>query len=211
MSDKQVKLRQFGYFRDMSAQSRQRLAEICLEKSIVKQEIIFTEGAKGYAVFCCMQGQIQLSKVTEDGKEIVIKVIQPGEIFGEVILFETAVYPVTATALKASRLYIIPRHQFLCLLEEKEFRNDFFALLMRKQRYLTEQIKYLTIHDIEDRLFRFLREQYSNSDRIKLEITKKDLAAAIGTTPETLSRLFSRLVKENRISWEGNRLVIKKD
>lgn len=208
MQEKEKKLRQFAYFRDMSSQSRQSLADICLEKNIDKQEIIFTEGAKGYALFCCIQGQIQLSKIAQDGREIVIKVIQPGELFGEVILFETATYPVTAIALKASRLYMIPKHQFLCLLEKQDFRQDFIALLMRKQRYLTEQIKYMTIHDVEDRFFRFLKNHYKQAKRIKLDLSKKNMAAAIGSTPETLSRLLNRLEKEGKIHWEGKWMVI---
>ncbi|MDZ7724928.1 MAG: Crp/Fnr family transcriptional regulator [candidate division KSB1 bacterium] len=179
-----------------------------MEKNTEKQEIIFTEAEKGYALFCCIQGQIQLSKITADGREIVIKVIQPGEIFGEVILFESDLYPVTATALKPSRLYMIPKHQFLCLLEKQDFRNDFIALLMRKQRYLAEQIKYLTIHDVEDRFFRFIKEHYEGANRIKPELSKKDMAAAIGTTPETLSRLFNRLIKDKKIHWQGKWMVI---
>lgn len=208
MQNKENILQQFDYFRDMSDKNRQRLADICLEKNADKKEILFNEGAKGYALFFCIRGQIQLSKITPEGKEIVIKVIQPGEVFGEVILLESPVYPVTATALESCQLFMIPKHQFLCLLEQPDFRNDFIALLMRKQRYLTEQIKYLTIYDVEDRLYRFLTDRYGNQSRIKLNLSKKDLAAAIGTTPETLSRLFNRLQTENRLNWQGNYLVI---
>ena len=94
--------------------------------------------------------------------------------------------------------------QIGCLLVNDSFRNDFIAMLMRKQRYLTERILYLTSHDVEDRFFHFLVEQYGERDLYHMEMNKKDLAAAIGTIPETVSRLIKRLEAEGKISWDGN-------
>lgn len=208
--DKEAILNQFGYFKDISDNSRRALADICLSKSVDKKQIIFSEGEKGYALFCCINGRIQLHKTTPDGKEVVIKVIKPGEIFGEVILFETSVYPVTAVALSRSQIFIIPKHQFLCLLERPDFRNDFMSTLMRKQRYLADQIKHLTTHDVEDRLFLFLKENYGEKDTIQPAMSKKDMAAAIGTTPETLSRILLRLKKDEVLSWDDKVITVGK-
>ena len=85
--DKEAILKQFGYFKGISDNSRHALAAICLSKSFNKKEILFAEGEKGYVVFYCISGRIQLHKTTPDGKQVVIKVIKPGEMFGEVILF----------------------------------------------------------------------------------------------------------------------------
>lgn len=206
--DKKAILHQFGYFKDISEKSMQDLADICLSKSFEKKEIIFTEGEKGYALFYCINGRIQLYKTAPDGKEVVIKVINPGELFGEVVLFETDDYPVTAVALNKSLLFIMPKHQFHCLLERPDFRNDFIATLMRKQRYLADQIKYLTTRDVEERLFLFLQQNYGQEKRIKPSISKKDMAAAIGTTPETLSRVLLRLGQEDLLRWEDKYIEI---
>ncbi len=206
--DKEAILKQFGYFKGISDSSRRKLAEICLAKTVEKKESLFTEGEKGYAVYCCIHGRIQLHKNTPDGREIVIKVIKPGEIFGEVILFESGIYPVTAVALTRSQVFIMPKHQFHCLLEQHDFRNDFIAVIMRKQRYLANQIKYLTSHDVEDRLLLFLRENYGEQARIKPAVSKKDVAAAIGTTPETLSRVLLRMKKEGLLQWEKKIIAV---
>ncbi len=200
--DKEAILNQFGYFKEISHKSRRLLAEICLSKIYEKKDILFSEAEKGYAIFCCINGRIQLHKTTPDGKEVVIKVIKPGEMFGEVILFEMNEYPVTAVALGRTHVFIMPKHQFHCLLERVDFREDFISMLMRKQRYLADQIKYLTSHDVEDRLILFLKEHYGERDKIQPSISKKDIAAAIGTTPETLSRILLRLKKENLLSWD---------
>lgn len=208
--DKEAILNQFGYFKDISDKSRHVLADICLSKSYEKKEIIFSEAEKGYAVFFCINGRIQLHKTTPDGKEVVIKVIKPGEMFGEVILFETDKYPVTAVALSRAQVFIMPKHQFHCLLERPDFRGDFISMLMRKQRYLADQIKYLSSHDVEDRLIFFLKENYGESERIQPSISKKDMAAAIGTTPETLSRILLRLKKENILNWDDKFITVHK-
>jgi CRP-like cAMP-binding protein len=89
-----------------------------------------------------------------------------------------------------------------------DFRDDFIAMLMRKQRYLAEQIKYLTIFDVQDRLLKFLNDQFAGQKEIKIRVSKKDIAAAIGTTPETLSRVLLRLKKEDQLQWNGGMITL---
>ena len=89
-------------------------------------------------------GNVQIYKSDRSGKESVIKVVGPGEIFAEVILFEQNVYPVSAIALKKSVAYAIQKKRFLALLSDENFRNDFMRLLMKKQRYLISKIHDLT-------------------------------------------------------------------
>ena len=123
-------------------------------------------------------------------------------------IFERDIYPVTALALRNSAVYEIPKRDFLRLLDEEQFRNDFIGMLTRRLRYLTDRILCLTACDVEERFAGFLREQYGIRERYALGIAKKDLAAAIGTVPETLSRLFLRLKKQGRIAWRGKELRV---
>jgi len=201
-------LRDASYFKGISDKSRKALAEICIPKNIKKKQILFTEGETGHSIYFCVSGNIQLYKTTGEGREIVIKTIKSGEIFAEVILFEGNKYPVSALSLASGQVYVIPKKQISCLLNNEDFRNDFISMLMKKQRYLVNQIKYLTLHDVEERLFLFLREQYGKQTEITPSISKKDMAAAIGTTPESLSRLLLRLKQENKLKWEEKIIVI---
>jgi CRP-like cAMP-binding protein len=196
------------YFQGVSMGNKNLLADICILKNIAKKEVLFNEGEQGHAFYILASGAVGLYKGSDSGKEVVIKIIQPGEPFAEVILFERNAFPVTAIAIKAGLTFVIPKKQFLSLLSIENFRNDFISMLMRKQRYLTERIRFLTTHDVEERFFIFLREHFGESEKVLLNLSKKDIAAAIGTTPETYSRLIFKLSTEEKISITGKTLYI---
>lgn len=196
------------FFSGISEEGRELLAGICIPKKVEKKALLFQEGEAGNAFYLVGGGSIGLYKGMADGRDVVIKMVGRGEIFAEVILFEQNTYPVTAIALQPSLVFIVPKVQFTCLLVHEQFRDDFIRLLMRKQRYLADRIKYLTMHDVEERFFLFLREHYDTSSEIRMTYSKKNIAAAIGTTPETYSRLIARLQREGRINVEGKVLRI---
>jgi CRP/FNR family transcriptional regulator len=203
-------LHQSDYFKGLHEENFRSLAQIAIPKKIAKKERLFLEGQKGHSMFLLIYGTIQLFKSSPDGKEIVIKVIGSGEIFAEVILFEQENYPVSAIALQDCLLIMLPKRQIHCLLNIENFRNDFITMLMKKQRHLTNRILYLTLHDVEERFFLFLIEQYGKREEFSITLSKKDIAAAIWTNPETLSRLILRMKNEKKIKWEKDKLSLKK-
>ena len=191
-------------FENLSAENRAQVAGICTSRDLRKKEILFFEGDRGSSLFVLVEGSIQLHKTTPDGREIVIKIVKPGELFAEVVLFEEDEYPVSAVAIRNSKVYAVPKREFFRLLQHDGFRNEFIGTLMKKMRYLADKISYLTSHDVESRLFMFLEDQYGRVENVKSVFSKKSAAAAIGTTPETLSRLLLRLKKEGKLVWEGS-------
>ena len=134
-------INQSSFFRGLSEEHRCELAAICSLKGMRKREYLFHEGEKGSCMFLLVGGNMQLHKNTEDGREVVIRVIKPGEVFAEVVLFEKERYPVSARAVTEARVLVFPRQEIHRLLAEESFRNDFIALLMAKQRYLAERIQ----------------------------------------------------------------------
>ncbi|MDT8273973.1 MAG: Crp/Fnr family transcriptional regulator [Desulfomonilia bacterium] len=188
-----------------------RLASRARVVSCAQGDLLFTEGQEGSAFFLLIEGALRLFKTSPSGQEISLKLVKPGEIFAEVILFENPSYPVNAMAITGARVMSFERSHVLGLLDEKEFRKEFIVNLMRKQRYLAERILYLTTYDVEERFFRFLIERYGHGGRYTVDMAKKDIASAIGTIPETFSRLIQRLKKQGMLQWEGNSLIIEKD
>ena len=206
--DAQKLLKESVFFSGISDNSVRSLATICIPKRVNKRELIFLEGEEGNSMYILAEGGVQLYKTTTEGREIVIKTVRAGEIFGEVVLFEQNEYPVSAVALEKSLLYRLPRQQIDCLLVADSFRRDFIGMLMRKQRYLADRILYLTGHDVEERFFFFLQEQFGRRRQYRISLSKRDIAAAIGTIPETFSRLLMRLKEEGKIRWEGDNLQL---
>jgi CRP-like cAMP-binding protein len=195
-------LAQTRFFEGISQGSKEALSKYCMPCERRKQTILFREGEPGEAMYLLARGRISLNKLSLEGHETVIKVIQPGEVFAEVILFEQKQYPVTALALTDILVFKLLRRDLLGLLRQDDFRNDFIAMLLRKQRYLADRIQQLTSQDVEQRLRAFLMEQYGRQEQIQAEINKKQLAAAIDATPETLSRLLQDLKRRKCLVWK---------
>ena len=201
-------LDQVRFFEGISRESKAALSKLCLPSERPKQTTLFREGEPGEAMFLLARGRISLHKLSPDGREIVIKVIKPGEVFAEVILFESKFYPVTAVALTDVLVFKLLRRDLLNLLRQDDFRNDFIAMLLRKQRYLADKIQQLTSQDVEQRLRAFLVEQYGEQPQINVEINKKQMAAAIGATPETLSRLLQHLKRRKCLIWKQRVITV---
>lgn len=201
-------LDQVRFFEGVSRESKAALSKLCIPSERPKQTRLFHEGEPGDAMFLLARGRISLHKLSPDGREIVIKVIKPGEVFAEVILFESKFYPVTAVALTDILVFKLLRRDILNLLRQDDFRNDFIAMLLRKQRYLADKIQQLTSQDVEQRLRAFLVEQYGEQQQINVEINKKQMAAAIGATPETLSRLLQDLKRRKCLVWKQRVITV---
>jgi CRP/FNR family transcriptional regulator len=172
-------------------------------RDVARREVLFVEGDQGHSLYLVERGAVQLHKTSPEGSEVVIKVAQAGEVFAEVTLFEEDRFPVTAVALTDSTVVLFPKAGVNRLLEEPGFRRDFMAMLMRKQRYLAARIYDLTSREVEERLLMFLREQLKGGAVGTVTVSKKDVAAAIGTTPETLSRAIQRLDQAGTLRWKG--------
>lgn len=177
-------------------------------KNMSHGELLFTEGEPGNYFYLLMDGGIRLFKTSPAGQEVDIRLVKPGEIFAEVIIFEQDMYPVTAMAVMPSTVFAMNRTVFNNLLTDKSFRKKFIINLMQKQRYLAERIMYMMSYDVEERFFRFLLDRYGRFEEVQIDLPKKDIAAAIGTIPETFSRLIARLKNHGAIKWDGNRLKV---
>jgi len=199
-------IRQSTFFKGLSSNHYRELASIVRVQKLKKRGYLFHENEQGENMFLLLGGNLQLHKNTEEGREVVIRVVKPSEVFAEVVLFERDRYPVSARALVDSEVLVFSRDRIHQLLGQEDFRNGFIAMLIGRQRYLAERIQELTTLDIEQRFFNFLQAQYGTKNPIYTPLSKKDIAAAIGTTPESLSRLILRLHEEQVIDWQDHEI-----
>lgn len=204
-------LKQAELFRGMGDGALAGLMARGRQKGFGQGGTLFVEGTRGTEFFLLLEGEVRLYKTSPEGQEVALRIVRPGEVFAEVVLFENPVYPVSAVALSPVRVFAMNRSAFDELLDEKDFRSEFIAMLMKKQRYLAGRILYLTSLDVEERFFRFIIEHYGTGGTYSVDMAKKDMASAIGTIPETFSRLINRLKGLGVISWEGGTLTVKRD
>ncbi|MBM4148777.1 MAG: Crp/Fnr family transcriptional regulator [Lentisphaerae bacterium] len=195
-------------FRDLSPSSLRRLAEAARPVEFRRRQRLFAEGTPGRSVFLLERGSVQLTKAASDGSDVVVRTVRTMEMFAEVILFESDSYPATATALSPVQALAFDRRDFLRLLDEHDFRNDFMRMIMQRLRYLAGRVRYMAAFDLEQRFLLFVREQYGELPSVTVTIPKKNIAAAIGATPETFSRLIRRMTEARAISWKGRVLSV---
>lgn len=201
-------LREAQLFRGLNDDACRRLASLSIRRQLARRETLFLEGTGGECFFILITGRIQLQKSTPDGRVVVIRTVRPGEVFAEVVLFESPVYPVTAEALCKSEVCAICRCDLLHLLDERRFRDDWIKMLMNKQRYLADRVRYLMAYDVEERFCIFLNEQYGQQSKFRMEISKQSVAAAISATPETFSRMLGRLKSDGLIKWAAGEVQV---
>lgn len=202
-------LKRTDLFGDLSEEQLARLAEGSRRLEISKGEHIFLEDEEGTEIYVLAEGGVRLYKISPDGQETTVKIVSPFETFAEIVLFDEGRYPVSAMTVRYSLVFALARRTFQALLDERSFRHEFIKTLIGRLRYLSSRIHYLTAHDVEERFFLFLLDQCGPVENCSVEIPKKDIAAAIGTTPETLSRLILRLRKRGDIEWKGNSIRLR--
>lgn len=202
-------LKKHDLFSKLSRNALEDLSVKSVYKKLEPKEAVFSEGFEGNFFYLLLSGSVRVFKSSYEGRESTIKIIRPGEIFAEAILFQKREYPASAVAVVNSEIIAIHRESFLEMIKDRDSSRIFIETIFEKLRFLTDQIHYLNSHDVEDRFFRFIINNYGKKYRYDISLAKKDIASAIGTIPETFSRLLLRLTKTGVIAWKKNRLIIK--
>lgn len=188
------------------------LNEIAIEKSYQKGQTIFFEGDLGIGFYMVGEGKVKISKISIAGKEHILHIFGPGEPFGEVPVFHGKPFPATAEAIANSRALFFPRESFVKLVNENpSIALNMLAVLSFRLRRFATQIENLSLKEVPARLAGYLlylmQEQEGNKELL-LDISKGQLASLLGTIPETLSRIFSKMSDEGLIAVDGRKITV---
>lgn len=200
-------------FENLSPEQLAQLGAICSERYYRKGEAIFAEGKKAEGFFVVCSGRVKVYKVSFDGREQILHVFDAGNILGEVPVFAGGAYPAHAEALTDVKALFIPRNAFIGLLQEDSgLALAMLAVLSRKLRHFTTLVESLSLKEVPGRLasyLLYLNERNPATDIVDLDLSKTHLAAVLGTIPETLSRIFSKMVAAGLIEMQGRSIRIK--
>jgi CRP/FNR family transcriptional regulator len=199
-------------FRGLPPGNLEALSNLHVEQSLKHGETIFSEGTEATGFYIVVSGRVKVFKVSPDGKEQIIHIFGPGEVFGEVPMFEGKVFPAHAETLGKSRLFFFPKKRFIALIKRDPLlAMNMLAALSRRLKNLTRLIEELSLKDVPGRLaayLMYLSDRAGGDTVIKLDIPKKILASLLGTIPETLSRIFYKMTSQGIIKMKGRTVSI---
>jgi len=185
------------------------LASIALLKRAAAGETLFEAGRPGTHFYAVVTGKVRVYRAAPSGKEQILHVFGPGEAFAEVPVFEGKTYPANAQALEESVLVSIPRKAFVEVLRrDPELALGVMALLSARLRAFVTQIAQLSLQEVPERLagYLLLLRAAQNTDDLTLDLPKGQIAAYLGTIPETLSRALKKLADQGFIEISGARV-----
>ena len=204
-------LRHIPLFDGLPEDQRKILADCAREKNVRAGQMIFADTQEARAFHLVVWGRVKIFKSTPEGREQTIFLFDPGESFCLTALTDP-VSPAGAMALEDTRILFFPAE----VLEEVARKEPslLFNMLLVLSRRLKESIdliESLSLKEIPQRLASFLvhaLNREGRDERIDLNFSQRELAKIIGTTPETLSRVFKRMNEDGILSLEGRTIHI---
>jgi CRP/FNR family transcriptional regulator len=204
---------EIALFKGLPEEQLREIKEIAVQKVYQKGDSIFFEGDQANGFYIVSEGQVKVFKLSLDGKEHILHIFGPGEPFGEVPVFEGQDFPANAQAIADSRLIFFPRSLFTRLItSHPSLALNMLAVLSMRLRQFTVQVEHLSLKEVPARLavyLLYLSNEKDGDPYVELGISKGHLAGLLGTIPETLSRIFSKMTKRHLIQVSGRSILIK--
>lgn len=178
-------------FNHLEEEQMDEVMALIHSRSYKKGEDIYQTGNASDALYIVRRGRVKIYRISESGKEQILRILNPGDFTGELALFNESVHDAFASALVDTDICMIKRNDLQNLL--LKYPNISMKILSELSHRLAQSETQTTraTERVELRIALFLVESMdhnSKSDVITLPMCKKDLASYLGTTPETISR-----------------------
>ena len=198
LSDKVQVLRSTFIFSSLTEDELGELANLAIERIFMSTEYIFWDGDTSEWFYVVAEGKIKVHKHSSLGKEFIIAFFGPGELFGEVAVFENQPYPASAQATTNSKVIGIKREALLTFLtNHPQVVLRIINVLGGRLRNAQNRLRDLAGERVEQRLASILI-MLSSKLGLTLPFTRQEIADMVGTTQETAIRIIS-LLKERKI------------
>lgn len=210
----QEQVRSVYLFADLDAAQFERVMADVQHLELSRGEALFGQGQPAEHFYYLLHGQVKLYRLSAEGNEKVIEIMQAGQTFAEALLFfPENCYPVHAEALENASLLAFSNGLFKNLLHEST--ETCFRLMgtmsVRLHNHVNE-IERLTLHNATHRLVAYLLRQEPHArgevNEVQLPASKHTVASRLSIQPETLSRILSRLVAQGLIRVHGNNIEL---
>jgi CRP-like cAMP-binding protein len=218
MDEKEV-LRSVPIFSELSEEDITSLARLALRKRYPKDTVVFFENEEGDFFFTILEGRIKVTILGDDGREVILSVLGPGDFFGEMALLDNEPRSATAIAVEESELLSLHRNDFQSVLNDnRSITSALIRVLSARLRRANHQISTLALLDVYGRVARVIvdmaREEGKRlrDGRIAFRrATHQEIANRIGTTRETVTRMLKDLERQGLIHVEGKEIIVQPD
>lgn len=190
-------------FRHLDAAALAQLDSVAVNRTYRRGEVVFTEGAEPDSLFVVARGRIAIANKSIDGRESMVALMEPGDLFGEMGLFDGLGRSAEARALEPSSLVALP---YAPLRELYEHRPDLLwhvvALLAGRLRSMDEALADSVFLDVTGRTAKRLLEIAGDLDEFTLPITQEELAGMVGASRERVNKAIASFI---RLGWMQQR------
>jgi CRP-like cAMP-binding protein len=207
-------LRSCQLFAGLPQSDLEKIADASVVKSLEKGDYLFREGDVATGFYIIQRGAVNVHRVNAAGKEQIIHVFRAGESFAEAALATPAGYPADARALEPTQVLLVQKDGMLELLKRQpELGLRMLGSMSGHLRALVGQLEDLTLKDVETRLANWLVKRCPNPPgerpvKIELAMTKRVLAAELGTVSETFSRTLAKFREQKLLTVKGKTVTI---
>ncbi|HHY81349.1 MAG TPA: Crp/Fnr family transcriptional regulator [Clostridiales bacterium] len=209
-------LKKIPYFSGISDEELKAITDIMIERMYHRGRIIFMEGEFGEAVHFVMEGKVKIYKTSDDGREHILFIAVPGDIFAEVILFNEVNYPATAEVIEDARIALIRNEDLENVLKaHPSMAVAIIKVLNKRLIDAQQQVKSLALHNTHGRTAEMLMKlamehgtQTEGGLELDLNISRQELANMVGTTRETVTRVLMAFKKYKLIDINRNTIRI---
>ncbi|MEL7268057.1 MAG: Crp/Fnr family transcriptional regulator [Bacteroidota bacterium] len=208
-------VRQFNALRAMSKEELKKVSDSKITKKIKKGEALFEEGDKLNGVFCVRNGISKLSKLSENGKDQIVKLATKGEVIGQRSVIAEECANLSATAVEDMEVCFIPKDSITSTLQNNpNFTLEVLRHMAHDLREADDVIVNMSQKTVKQRVaeaFLYLRNNFGEDDEgfLALTLSREDISNVVGTATESAIRIISEFKKKGLIHTSGKRIGIK--
>ncbi|MFD2529300.1 Crp/Fnr family transcriptional regulator [Polaribacter marinaquae] len=207
-------VRQFNSLKHLSKEELLRMSNCKTSKIIKKGEILFDEGEHINGVFCIKDGVCKVSKMSDNGRNQIVNLVQKGDLLGERSLISEEVSNLKAVALNDMEICFIPKDEIIRDLEKNNnftmsVLKDMANSLKTADNLIVDMAQKTVKQRLAETLLHLETKFGINADgNINIQLSREDIANIIGTATESAIRLLSDLKKKNVIEFKGKNIKI---
>ena len=209
-------LQSVSIFWDVNENDLGHIADKMVAKHFENGNYIFLEDSEGEQCFFVLEGSVKVTRLSKDGREVILAMLNEGDFFGEMSLLDGESRSANVIALEKTKVLTLDRNDFIAVINDyPSIAVQLLKELARRLRKSDRQIASLSLSDAEKRIalciIRFADEQgVIQNGKVSIPKTpiQQDIANMAGTSRETVSRALGLLEKEDLIERNGRELII---